>query len=343
MFARSDEKGCVVSLKEYLYSLIKENPEIYLTEENWTHLSQYYIDNKNLSLQNYSLENVKNELLVGLSSVRKLVETCVPNGFWTSDTRKLNLSKAGLNMETINKIIHTCHELKEFSINCVLKVNNKIVESLALCCKNIEILNLEGCRMLTDDCVSSLLMMQRLSSLNIGGCFNITRSGITNLLQNHPNRYNFYNIHVTDIDDSILSAITRFCPRIQYLSINFSNFSDQAFIHLIHEMPSLKSLSFDWSKGFTDECLYSIAYGEQLLESLSIVGCDTFSSTGILEMVLARASLLIPNSNIAEQAAKNALQAGYIQTTDPLPKRSLRMLYTKYISFIIIIYSYKKI
>ena len=91
MFSKDNSHSVIPTLKEFTYTLVKECPEQIFSEESWESVLEFYRNCPPALYQEFQLEDLKNELTIALSSVRKLTEHVLPLSFWSSDCKRLNL------------------------------------------------------------------------------------------------------------------------------------------------------------------------------------------------------------------------------------------------------------
>jgi hypothetical protein len=103
-------------------------------------------------------------------------------------------------------------------------------------CNQLKYLDIENCRKISDKGVDGLVCSKRkLDSINIGGDYNITNTGLKKFVTSFPNLRDLRHLHVSglDINDDIIYSIVDNCSDLTSLSISFADISEDALNTLL--------------------------------------------------------------------------------------------------------------
>uniref|UniRef100_M4B2I3 Uncharacterized protein n=1 Tax=Hyaloperonospora arabidopsidis (strain Emoy2) TaxID=559515 RepID=M4B2I3_HYAAE len=90
-------------------------------------------------------------------------------------------------------------------------------------------------------------------SFDIGGNFNMTISGITKLIEKHPNHSKLTKVHVSGhpVTDQTIKIIMAKCRKLHSLSVGYCAITDDALITLLKKRESVSRLSLHWNVAIT--------------------------------------------------------------------------------------------
>ena len=116
------------------------------------------------------------------------------------------------------------------------QVDDAVLVDILTRCSQLKYLDIENCRKISDKGVDALVGSKRkLDSINIGGDFNITSTGLKKFITSFPHLRNLRHLHVSglDINDSIIYSIVDYCKDLESLSISFADISEAALNTLL--------------------------------------------------------------------------------------------------------------
>ena len=84
------------------------------------------------------------------------------------------------------KFAEDCPQLRKLDLGFCENLNVKLLRIIADNCKNLEHINLEGCRLMDDECMKLLSRLTKLRSVNLSHCTFVQTEGIELLARNLP-------------------------------------------------------------------------------------------------------------------------------------------------------------
>ncbi|XP_041367285.1 uncharacterized protein LOC121381927 [Gigantopelta aegis] len=234
-----------------------------------------------------------------------------------SNLKELNFSrcsKGGLTGDSI--LLHAsarCRNLTHVDASWCNATDNGI-SAISECAHRLESLCINGCQMLSDEGLETLLKKhgKSLRVLEMFGCFNVTPNGIRSLASHCSNLltlnlgqcYKLTDLSIThlsaslgrvenldlrgckQIRDDCIRKVVRNCPRLKILTLaNCPNITDAAMIEIATYLTDIRSIDICGCRNVTDHSIKTLTHNCQRLNELDI------SSTGCTH----RSVLLIAN------------------------------------------------
>lgn len=177
---------------------------------------------------------------------------------------------------TSHAIFVQCPYLVHLDVSGCFQVNDELVEYIITTCKNLQSLNLRNCRKLTDLSLQYVYQFAstrpgglKLSSLQFGGNFNLTASGmpilvlriksnspiieyspgIENFVKQYPNmdRLSCLSLAGVSLASSSMLSIARKCVNLQSVSFSFTEALEDTYREFIRiRGAGLSKLVISW-------------------------------------------------------------------------------------------------
>ncbi len=122
-----------------------------------------------------------------------------------------------------------------------------------------------------------------LTSLDVGGCYNISIEGLIKFISSHPNRKNFTHLELSGsggvgVTDKLMRLISSQCPNLIGLGIGYGKeLSDNVLLSLLKSESKLESLQIHWNQKLSDDFIIGLMTCCPKLEELNLTGCQNFS------------------------------------------------------------------
>lgn len=137
---------------------------------------------------------------------------------------------------------HCCSTLQSFDVSGCFQVDDAVLIDTLTRCNQLKYLDIENCRKISDKGVDGLVSSKRkLDSINIGGDYNITNTGLKKFVTKFPNLRDLRHLHVSglDINDDIIYSIVDNCSDLTSLSISFADISEDALNTLLDKFGNI--------------------------------------------------------------------------------------------------------
>ncbi|RMX66113.1 hypothetical protein DD238_001174 [Peronospora effusa] len=184
-----------------------------------------------------------------------------------------------------------CPKLHSVNFSGCFRLTDEAMEVLLKNCPEIKEMNIDNCRKLTDVTLDYLRKLApRLQSFDISGNFNMTISGITKLIERHPNHSKFIKVHVSGhaVTDQTIRIITAKCRKLHSLSAGYCAITDEALIALLKKRESVSRLYLHWNVAITDQFLRFLGSEARNLQELNLCGVKTVSADSIVAAIHAK-------------------------------------------------------
>ncbi|TDH67604.1 hypothetical protein CCR75_000084 [Bremia lactucae] len=267
-------------------------------------------------LANARTHKAKQEVIRALLRGGRVGDDTLPRSFFHSSMTRIEIIGAKISTVFVElkflmmchchlsdvKLSEMCPKLQIVNFSGCFRLTDDAIELLLKSCPEIKDLNIENCRKLTDATLDHLRKLSpKLQSLDIGGNFNMTITGITRLIERHPNHSKFTKIHISGhlVTDETIKAIMAKCRKLHSLSVGYCAITDEALIALLKKRESISRLYLHWNVAITDQFLRFLASGARNLQELNLCGVKTISADAIVATIHAKmgaqSELLDPN------------------------------------------------
>ncbi|KUF97610.1 GTP-binding nuclear protein Ran [Phytophthora nicotianae] len=127
-------------------------------------------------------------------------------------------------------------------------------------------------------------------SIDVGGNFNMTISGITKLIEKHPNHSKFTKVHISGhpATDQTIKTIMAKCRKLHSLSVGYCAITDEALIALLKKRESVSRLCLHWNVAITDQLLRFLGSEARNLQELNLCGVKSVSADAIVAAIHAK-------------------------------------------------------
>jgi hypothetical protein len=186
----------------------------------------------------------------------------------SQDTNSTNISLGSLSL-------HNC-TIADDTVDCMLKSNmcfhlavldltglRGLTDNLAMrlfkSSPNIQRLSLKNCRKITGETIHKLVVLKKLTSLDIGGCFNVTTMDILDVIPFLPE---LKELHASGLpwNDSSVQSLVSIRDTWRGLSLGFSPNMTQPMLResLLQLGDSLQSLALPFCENVVDNALLGV-------------------------------------------------------------------------------------
>ena len=183
----------------------------------------------------------------------------------------------------------SCPQLTHLNLNGSFRLQDADIFILVRACTELKELCLENCRKLTDQTFGHLIQhAPKLTSLDVGGNFNMTVEGLSHLIETHVNHSKFTKVHISGhrITNDTLQLISSKCRKLHSLCIGYASIEDQALIALLNKRKSINRVHVHWNTALTDAVLYHMSTECPNLQDVSLAGVKTLSNEAIAQFIL---------------------------------------------------------
>uniref|UniRef100_A0A8C5K4N7 F-box and leucine-rich repeat protein 20 n=1 Tax=Jaculus jaculus TaxID=51337 RepID=A0A8C5K4N7_JACJA len=187
--------------------------------------------------------------------------------------------------------------LRKLSLRGCLGVGDNALRTFAQNCRNIEVLNLNGCTKTTDaDMLLSFCFILSegcplLEQLNISWCDQVTKDGIQALVRGCGGLKALFLKGCTQLEDEALKYIGAHCPELVTLNLQTClQITDEGLITICRGCHKLQSLCASGCSNITDAILNALGQNCPRLRILEVARCSQLTDVGFT--TLARVSLL---------------------------------------------------
>lgn len=179
-------------------------------------------------------------------------------------------------LETSQQYLIPQQNLKKIN-NIPLNFTDKDLDALVTCAPNLEILDLSGCDLLTNEGLAHVPQLQNLKALNLAECEEITNAGLAPL----SGLQNLKHLNLTDCERITNVGLAHFAefPSLTRLNLSgCSNISNSGVAHL-SGCPGLEHLSLSGCWKITNVGLAHLEH--LLLNSLNLSRCEKITNAGL--------------------------------------------------------------
>uniref|UniRef100_A0A674CAZ9 F-box and leucine-rich repeat protein 2 n=1 Tax=Salmo trutta TaxID=8032 RepID=A0A674CAZ9_SALTR len=179
--------------------------------------------------------------------------------------------------------------LRQLSLRGCLSVGDASMKTFSQNCRNIEVLNLNGCTKITDSTCLSLSNdgCRMLEMLNLSWCDQITRDGIEALARGCNNLRALFLRGCTQLEDGALKHLQKHCPELTTINMqSCSQITDDGLVSLCRGCHKLQVLCISGCSNITDASLTALGLNCPRLKILEAARCSQVTDAGFT--VLAR-------------------------------------------------------
>ncbi|CAI5736349.1 unnamed protein product [Peronospora destructor] len=233
----------------------------------------------------------KQEVIRALLRGGRLGDDTLPASFFDPSMTRIEIVGAKISTVFIVMLSKICPKLHAVNFSGCFRLTDEAIEVLLKHCSEIKEMNIDNCRKLTDLTLDYLRKLApRLQSFDISGNFNMTISGITKLIERHPNHSKFTKVHVSGhaVTDQTIRTITAKCRKLHSLSAGYCAITDEALIGLLKKRESVSRLYLHWNVAITDQFLRFLGSEARNLQELNLCGVKTVSADSIVAAIHAK-------------------------------------------------------
>ncbi|CAH0488077.1 unnamed protein product [Peronospora farinosa] len=233
----------------------------------------------------------KQEVIRALLRGGRLGDDTLPASFFDPSMTRLEIIGAKISTIFIEMLSKICPKLHSVNFSGCFRLTDEAMEVLLKNCPEMKEMNIDNCRKLTDLTLDYLRKLApRLQSFDISGNFNMTISGITKLIERHPNHSKFIKVHVSGhaVTDQTIRIITAKCRKLHSLSAGYCAITDEALIALLKKRESVSRLYLHWNVAITDQFLRFLGSEARNLQELNLCGVKTVSADSIVAAIHAK-------------------------------------------------------
>eukprot|EP00158_Paraphelidium_tribonemae_P005335 Partr_v1_DN27286_c0_g1_i2_m38760 putative F-box and leucine-rich repeat protein 7 len=198
-------------------------------------------------------------------------------------SRPLMSSRTHLSDRAMQAVFAKNPLLKEVRIrNCEMTTDSTLIQLGKTCGKSMRALDLSWCVRITDSGIINGIgpNCTNLISLSLNGCKLLTDAALFSILSSCPSIQSLSLAHLPAIQDVVLSNMAERLQNLRILSLNgCSNIRDASIVALARNCPQLQSLSL-FTLDITDQSVIAIAHFCPNLSALSISGCRLVTDVG---------------------------------------------------------------
>uniref|UniRef100_A0AAV1TM84 F-box/LRR-repeat protein 15-like leucin rich repeat domain-containing protein n=1 Tax=Peronospora matthiolae TaxID=2874970 RepID=A0AAV1TM84_9STRA len=234
---------------------------------------------------------IKQEVIRALLIGGRLSDDTLPASFFHPSMTRVEIIGTKISNVFVEMLSGICPKLHAVNFSGCFRLTDEAIETLLKNCPEIKDLNIENCRKLTDATLDHLCKFAlKLQSFDIGGNFNMTISGITKLIEKHPNHSKLTKVHVSGhpVTDQTIKIIMAKCRKLHSLSVGYCAITDDALITLLKKRESVSRLSLHWNVAITDQLLYYLGSEARNLQELNLCGVKSVSADSIVAAIHAK-------------------------------------------------------
>lgn len=240
----------------------------------------------------------------------RMTDDIVPVSSFTSSRTTLRLKNTKVSGRYLKKILETTGAITELDVGGTFQVDDESVLAITTNCPKLKVLNIRNCKKLTDRSLEHILKCDSLVSLNIGGNFNMTVSGILHFLKTKlATRLEELHLSGLPITDEMMEIIGRRCNSLKTLGINYTDVSESSIRACLNEIGErLQILSVAWIAVSTDLTATQISedFFSQFLPKacpklvdLDVTGIRNLHAAALLSYLDAKQFEVRPKDHIA--------------------------------------------
>ncbi|CAI5730773.1 unnamed protein product [Hyaloperonospora brassicae] len=234
---------------------------------------------------------IKQEVIRALLLGGRLSDDTLPASFFHSSMTRVEVIGTKISTVFVEMVSKICPKLHSVNFSGCFRLTDEAIETLLKNCPEIKDLNIENCRKLTDVTLDHLRKFAlKLQSFDIGGNFNMTISGITKLIEKHPNHSKLTKVHVSGhpVTDQTIKIIMAKCRKLHSLSVGYCAITDDALIALLKKRESVSRLCLHWNVAITDQLLHYLGSEARNLQELNLCGVKSVSADCIVAAIHAK-------------------------------------------------------
>ncbi|KAJ0170131.1 hypothetical protein K1T71_014059 [Dendrolimus kikuchii] len=164
-------------------------------------------------------------------------------------------------------------KLKSFICRGCKNVNDRAVSCLATYCPDLEVLNVQGCDILTDDSITKLGPCMR--RLCVSGCSRLTDASLLALASRCPDLVTLELAQCTQLTDAGFQALARSCRLLERMDLEECVLiTDATLVHLAMGCPRLEKLTLSHCELITDYGIKQLSMSPCAAEHLTVLGLD---------------------------------------------------------------------
>lgn len=194
-------------------------------------------------------------------NMNNLVLSLVPK-FKKLETLILRQDKAQLEDSTVETIANCCRDLQILDLSKSFKLTDRSLYAIAHGCGDLIKLNISGCSAFSDNALAYLASFcRRLKVLNLCGCVQAASDTALQAVGQYCNQLQSLNLGWCDnVCDVGVMSLAYGCPDLRSIDLcGCIRITDDSVIALANNCPHLRSLGLYYCQNITDRAMYCLA------------------------------------------------------------------------------------
>lgn len=181
----------------------------------------------------------------------KYIDFIIPLNAFRTNIQTISFRNSKLSATYFIGIFGELKNLNRINLSGSYLVDDNAIKYLLQQCKMLTFLKVQNCRKLTDKTCDSIVQYgQRLESVHLGGCFNITSdSGINRMLDDSNTAHRLQELNIAGLSATFSTSrlIALRCTGLTTLNIAYALLSEHDIMNMLESIGnSLEVLSIAW-------------------------------------------------------------------------------------------------
>jgi hypothetical protein len=186
-----------------------------------------------------------------ITEAGRLTDDVLPPSLFEQGRALLSLKNSKISGKYLAKIINRVNlNLTELDISGTFQVDDDVVALVLKHCKHLVSLNIRNCRKVTNKSLDHIIALgHNLTTINIGGNFNITNDGVNKFLTTCPRIQEYVEINLSGlpIQSDTLALLTHNCHGLKAISLAYSDLGEMALRDFLEAKGgNLQKLCISW-------------------------------------------------------------------------------------------------
>ena len=203
-------------------------------------------------------DDIVQQLVDYITEAGRMDHTALPPTIFSKTRTQLSLKNSKLTAAFIMAAVERCgRSLLDLDISGCFHVDDNLVLYVLQHCPKLVQFSIRNCRKLTDSVLTSLVQHgTHITSLHLGGLFNLSSDGITAFLQNKKVMGRFCELHLSGLSltDAHMALLAQNCAKVTTLSVAYAEVSEASLRGMLQALgQQLVVLNVGWVLTFNAE------------------------------------------------------------------------------------------
>ena len=195
-----------------------------------------------------------------------------------------------LTADELRQILTTCRQIDSLDLGFIPTIGRDAILAIGECVPKLAHLNVEGSKLIDTNCVTALINLKSLTSLNISHCTSLYDFHVQAIISNLPLLEDINLDGIAMVSDATLRILWQHCGAwLKRLCLDGAEITDQA-MEYIAQCPEIHTLTISFGEALTDAGILKISALKKLRE-LKLKRCSELSAEAVTNLFKDNESL----------------------------------------------------